>query len=412
MAMTDIEVAIVGGGAAGLAAAHRLRQASVPCLVLEARARLGGRAFSVADRSGAAIDLGCGWLHSADRNPWAAVAQAQGRVIDKTRPPWSRPSPATLFPLSEQRDYYRASGAFHERLEATVDGPDRPAGELLEPNGRWNGLLDAVNTYVSGTELAKVSAHDLVYYDDTGINWRVVEGYGTTVAAFGADLPVMLESPVTRIDHGGKRLRVETPKGAIAAERVIVAVPTSALASEAVAFTPSLPEKVEAASGLPLGLADKLFLSLEGADEFEPDSRVFGRTDRAATGNYHFRPFGRPQIEAYLCGRLASELEAGGERAFFDFAVSELVGLFGGGFARRVAVLNLHCWSTDPFARGSYSYARPGMADRRSVLAAPVDGRLFFAGEACSAHDFSTAHGAWFTGVAAAEQVIAARQMA
>ena len=330
-------------------------------------------------------------------------------MIDKTRPPWSRPSPAAAFPLSEQREYYRASNEFHERLDAALDRPDRPAAELLEPNGRWNGLIDAVNTYVSGTELANVSAHDLVRYDDTGINWRVVEGYGTTVAALGADLPVMLESAVTRIDHSGTRLRVDTPKGAIAAKRIIVAVPTSALASEAVALTPSLPEKVEAANALPLGLADKLFLSLEGADEFESDSRVFGRTDRAATGNYHFRPFGRPQIEAYLCGRLASELEAGGKRAFFDFAVAELVGLFGSAFARRLSVLNLHCWSTDPFAHGSYSYARPGMADRRSALAAPVDNRLFFAGEACSAHDFSTAHGAWFTGVAAAEQVIAAR---
>jgi monoamine oxidase len=43
------------------------------------------------------------------------------------------------------------------------------------------------------------------------------------------------------------------------------------------------------------------------------------------------------------------------------------------------------------------------------VLAEPVDNRLFFAGEACSPHDFSTAHGALQTGVAAANAVIAAR---
>jgi len=69
----------------------------------------------------------------------------------------------------------------------------------------------------------------------------------------------------------------------------------------------------------------------------------------------------------------------------------------------------VHRWGSDPFARGSYSYARPGMADCRKALAAPVDNRLFFAGEACSSGDFSTAHGGWITGVAAAEQVIAAR---
>jgi monoamine oxidase len=70
----------------------------------------------------------------------------------------------------------------------------------------------------------------------------------------------------------------------------------------------------------------------------------------------------------------------------------------------------MHRWGADPFARGSYSYALPGMADCRAALAAPVDGRLFFAGEACSRGDFSTAHGGWNTGVSAAEQVIAAHR--
>jgi hypothetical protein len=46
----------------------------------------------------------------------------------------------------------------------------------------------------------------------------------------------------------------------------------------------------------------------------------------------------------------------------------------------------------------------PGKAGCRGVLAAPV----FFAGEACSRSDYSTAHGANLTGVAAADQAIAA----
>jgi monoamine oxidase len=62
----------------------------------------------------------------------------------------------------------------------------------------------------------------------------------------------------------------------------------------------------------------------------------------------------------------------------------------------------------DPLSRGSYSYALPGRADDRAALAAPVDGRIFFAGEACSRTDFSTAHGAFRTGVVAAEQAIEA----
>jgi monoamine oxidase len=106
---------------------------------------------------------------------------------------------------------------------------------------------------------------------------------------------------------------------------------------------------------------------------------------------------------------LAVELEAAGEGAFADFAITELVGLLGSSFARRVKPLALHRWGSDPFARGSYSHALPGRADCRGMLAAPVNNRLFFAGEACSQQYYSTAHGAFLTGVAAAEQVIAAR---
>src|SRR4029078_45095 len=117
-----------------------------------------------------------------------------------------------------------------------------------------------------------------------------------------------------------------------------------------------------------LALADKLSIALAGAEELEPDMRVFGHIDRAATANYHFRPFGRPMIEAYFGGRFAAELESSGDGAFFDCAVagpffdsavSDLVGLFGNGFAARIRPVAIHRWGDDPFALGSYSYASP-----------------------------------------------------
>jgi monoamine oxidase len=189
-------------------------------------------------------------------------------------------------------------------------------------------------------------------------------------------------------------------------------VSSAILAESDELFAPSLPDKIQAAQNLPLGLADKLFLSLDHAEEFEKDSRLFGATDRTATATYHLRPFGRPQIEAYFGGRLAADLESEGEDAFFRFAVSQLTGLLGTGFAQRVKPIRIHRWRADPFARGSYSYALPGMSERRAVLAAPVDNRIFFAGEACSRADFSTAHGGWTSGVAAAGQVLSARKRA
>ncbi len=413
MPMSDVEVVVVGGGAAGIAAARRLCDASIRCLIVEARPRLGGRAWTVIDESGYALDLGCGWLHSADRNPWRDIAMGQGASIDKSLPSWARPSLEIGFSRAEQNEFGEAMEAFFARLERLArNNADVPAAAALEPSGRWNGLINAVSTYISGAEWDQISAKDFDHYQDSGVNWRVIEGLGTVIRDYGADLPLMLDCRVLGIDHRGKRLRIETVRGAIAADQVIVAIPVSLLAEGQLAFTPALPQKIAAAQGLPLGLDDKLFLALDGAAEFDRDVRLFGRTDRAATGAYQFRPLGRPQIEAYFGGKLAAELEADGDGAFFDFAVSELTGLLGSDFRHRLRPIGIHRWGLDPFSLGSYSFALPGSADCRQALAEPVEDRLFFAGEACSVSDFSTAHGAWQTGVAAADQVIAARKNA
>ncbi|MBI4365397.1 MAG: FAD-dependent oxidoreductase [Deltaproteobacteria bacterium] len=411
MAKSDTEVAIIGGGAAGIAAGRRLAKAAIDCLVVEARPRLGGRAWTVTDASGFALDLGCGWLHSADRNPWVPVAQAQGCTVDKTPAPWERRSMPLGFPPAEQEEFAKAMREFFNRVGSpAAQEPDVAASIMLEPGCRWNNLINAVGTFISGAEYDRVSARDFACYDDSGVNWRVREGYGATIAAHGGGLPVLLDCPVLQIDHRGRRLKIETAKGAITADRAIVTLPTAVLADKEFLFTPALPDKIEAARGLPLGLADKLFLSLDKAEEFESGSQLFGHVDRVATAAYYFRPFGRPMIEVYVGGRLAAELEAGGERAFFDFAASELSARLGHQFPRRLKPVHIHRWGADPFSRGSYSYAMPGKADCRAKLAAPVNGRLFFAGEACSPDHFSTAHGGWLTGVAAADLAIAARQ--
>jgi monoamine oxidase len=411
MADNDIEVAIVGAGAAGIGAARRQQVAGIAVLLVEARSRLGGRAFTVDDNAGTPIDLGCGWLHSADCNPWTEIAEAEGRTIDRTPPPWARgTTPTGAAPLT-QAGFQQALFKFRDRIARFSEGEaDRAASSLLEPGSRWNAMLDAVSTYYSGAELDRVSLRDLARYGDTGVNWRIVEGYGAVVAAHAAGLPVRLGCVVHSIDHAGRRLELHTSEGTLRADRTIVTVPSDLIAREAIRFTPALRDKVEAASGLPLGLADKLFLSLAGGEAFEADSRLWGRTDSADAAAYHFRPFGRPQIEAYFGGNLAAELEKGGEAAFFDHASGELVAAFGKEFAGRIKPIGMHPWKADPYARGSYSYALPGKADCRAALAAPVDDRLFFAGEACSRNDYSTAHGAYLTGVAAAERIIASRR--
>jgi monoamine oxidase len=269
--------------------------------------------------------------------------------------------------------------------------------------------MDAISTWANGVELDRLSILDHWRYRDSGVNWRMLEGYGTLIAACGAEVPTRLGTVVEAIDHSGRRVRVTTNRGTLSARAVIVTVPTSLLAGEAIRFSPPLPEKLAAAAGLPLGVANKLFLRLDGpGEDFPADRHTLGRTDRTETGSYLFRPHGWPVVLGYFGGRLATALERQGPPAMTEFALEELAGVYGGDIGRRLSFIAASAWVGDPFARGAYSHALPGHAGDRAILAAPVENRLFFAGEACSAEDFSTAHGAWLTGHAAAEAALAA----
>jgi monoamine oxidase len=410
--MGPVDVAIVGAGAAGLAAAVRLAAAPLTCLVLEARSRVGGRARTIT-AGGYPWDLGCGWLHSADRNPFSRIADALGLPLDKRPPHWTRQMAGLGMNRADQADYARALEALEARIEAAAAaGRDVAAAGLMDPDGRWNPLLDAFSSYYNGAEFDRISTLDYAAFDDTGVNWRAPNGYGALIAAWAQAAPVRLQTPVSRIDLTGPDVRLETAAGTLQARAVIVAVPTPHLADGSLAFSPDMPEVRETAAALPLGLADKVLLQLGEPEAFAAETHLFGDPHRTATGSYHIRPFGRPLVEVYLGGRCAEALEAEGEDAAAAFAVDELAGLLGSGVRARLTPLAASRWRADPFARGSYSHALPGRAAARAALAGPIQNRLFFAGEAVSAHGFSTAHGAAETGFAAADDALAALGLA
>ncbi len=405
---SEVDVAVIGAGSAGVAAGRRLLAAKLNFVVLEARARVGGRAWTV-EAGGFPLDVGCGWLHSGDINPWTKIAEAEGLTVDRSPPPWGTPALAFGFSAAEQAEFRAAWEAFYARLDrATEQDRDRPLADFLEPGSKWNARLNAISTYINGVELDRASVCDYAAYEDSGVNWRVAEGYGTAITVHAKLLPVAFDCAVKVIDLSGKRLRIETAQGEVTARAAIVTVPSQLIAEEAIRFSPALPEKIEAAAGLPLGLADKAYLSLAGDERLPRESRLFGKIHPAGAASYHIRPFGRPVIEGYFGGKLASALEEAGGGALAAFAIDDLASLVGNDFRAKLNVLAASSWSRDPFARGSYSYALPGCESARAKLAAPVDDRLFFGGEACSPHHFSTAHGAYEAGAAAAEQAIAA----
>ncbi|MEH3101984.1 flavin monoamine oxidase family protein [Sphingomonas adhaesiva] len=395
---------VIGAGAAGIAAARHLHDAGRRVLLLEASDRIGGRARSL--RHGdATLDLGCGWLHSARRNPWTDIARARGFTIATDTARWGEQWRDLGYPPAEQQAFAAARDRWEERARAASAGPDRPLSAFVAADDPSRPMLDAISGFANGAPLDEVSLHDWLAYEDaaTDDNWSVREGYGTLIAAHAQGVDVRLSTPVTRIDHRGRTLRVETSAGTIEASAAIVAVPTTILADGRLIFDPPLPAKRDAAAALPLGVADKVFLSVDRVD-WPANAHLIGDPHRGRTASYRLSPLGFPMIEAFFGGDTAAMLEEDGAAA--AFAIDELAALLGSDWRQRMRPVAATRWRHESWIGGSYSHARIGQAAARDVLAAPVDGRLFFAGEACHGHDFSTAHGAYETGVASARALL------
>src|SRR6195256_5660432 len=184
---SEADVAIIGAGAAGLGAARALENSGLSTIVLEARDRIGGRGYTIMAAPNIAFDVGCGWLHSADKNSFVKIAGRLNFEIDKTRPPWREQSFDAGFPRKDRADFIAAFDAFYARAEAAAkSGRDSAASSYLEPGNRWNPMIDAISTYVNGCELDRVSILDMDAYEDTEINWRIRRGYGALMTAYGA----------------------------------------------------------------------------------------------------------------------------------------------------------------------------------------------------------------------------------
>ncbi|MEZ2128721.1 MULTISPECIES: flavin monoamine oxidase family protein [unclassified Sinorhizobium] len=404
------DVVIVGAGAAGIAAARHLlgKRPDLNVVVLEASSRVGGRALSIRPEAlaGQAIDLGCGWFHGSHGNEWLRIARDMGFTIDETPAPWNDPDrryvvgDATAESLARQ-----AINSFFLQLhQYDTASSDAAWSDAVPAGSRWTSRFEMIASMMNGSDMAHSSIADFQNYEPgEGPDIRTVDGYGTVVAAYSAPLNIHLETAVSTIDHNGaKCIAITTNRGVFKATAVIVTVSTMMLSRETVRFDPPLASKIEAASNLPLGKVNKLFLAGAPAD-LPRDKNLLGTHGRTGAVTYQIRPFGIGAIEAYIGGQLAEDLERAGEQAAAAFAIDELVAYFGSDLRQKLSFAAMSGWCGNPWIGGAYSYALPGQALQRDVLSEPVDGRLFFAGEACPPGKFSTAHGAYESGVEAAE---------
>lgn len=406
----SLDVVVVGAGAAGLVAARELQAAGLAVRVLEARDRVGGRAWTDRVTLGVPIDRGCAWLHAADHNPWTAYARQQGFTVVERSPNWRQW-------LGGQR----VSGELRDRLDADWDrgidsilaaaraGRDVPVSTILPADMEFPQLFAGTMSRWMGVDPPDLSTADFAASEDSDANWFVPDGLGTVVASAAAGLDLVLECPVTVIDWGGPVVRVTSRGGTLECDAVIVTVPTPLLARGEPRFTPALPSRYgEAFEGLPLGVADKVFFELEpGALPMDGSVNFIGRD----TGpSFTVRPAGQDVLLAYFGGIQARDLEARGELE--AAAREELAHLFGAALLRRIRRAVSTAWASDPWARGSYSAARPGFASCRAVLAEPIDGRVFFAGDACTVNTFGAINGAWDSAAVAVRRIVATRARA
>jgi monoamine oxidase len=312
----EYDVIIVGGGAAGIGAARRLTANGKAVLLLEASARLGGRAFTQ-DLAGYPLDLGCEWLHSGDRNAWVSIAEASGFPVDRSDPPWGKAHPGIAWDEDEEEAARKAFGEWEERLRAVAQGSDQ-ASDALEPGGEWNAYVRAIAGFMSGVAPERISATDYMAYDDasTGRNWNLPLGYGTLVAA---SLPpaaaLRLATPVERIDLTADGVAVSTRAGTVRARAAILTVSTGVLAGDAIRLPAGVDPWREAAASLPLGRNEKVFLEIGRDAAFEPAAHAYGNLRDPRSASYSIRPNGWPIIEAFLGGDGARILEEEGPAA-------------------------------------------------------------------------------------------------
>ncbi len=402
----DPDVIVVGAGAAGLSAAKALQANCLDVIVLEADDHVGGRCITDTKTFSTPFDRGGSWLHSAPINPLAKLAAEAGENLHKAAWDWNWVhSPDG--PLDAPA-YCRYQEAMWERINEAGQGAEDMCAAAALPSSPWRDTAKHWVAQMQGGDADVVSAKDVHRYADADGDWLVAGGLGAFVRRLHADVPVRLNCPVTKIDYSSGGVRVTTPDGALQAKRLVLTVSTGVLAAEKIEFSPPLPrEKHAAVANLPMGLLNKVGL------EFDPDwaGAHQGQMADYASGEDGFCTllfgfYGSSLAVGFFAGRYGDAIESAGPGAATEFCMEGLRTIFGGDIVKSVRRSAETAWRSNPHTLGSYSYAKPTGADAREILARPVADRVFFAGEATMPDAYATVHGAWKSGVIAADAVV------
>lgn len=414
---------VIGAGLAGLSAARRLKGLGHEVIVLEGRDRIGGRIHTSTQWSDLPLDLGATWIHGTTGNPLTDLAaEANAKLIttryadsighDTDGSEWTKADENRLdalrrriYDLLEVAQNGDADQTLRQALHSLV-GPDAAPAVRREANFI---LSNEMETEYSGGA-SRLSAW---WYDDaadySGPDKLFAAGFRIIIDHLAAGLDIRTGVVVTAIDWRQPMVRVTTNRGEFSAPGVLVTLPLGVLKTGRPTFTPALPAaRREAIARLGMGLLNKCCLRFPTA--FWPADVDWIEYIPAVHGEWaewvSFRKaVNKPVLMGFLAAEAAAAKEALTDVQIVASAMTVLRTIYGNGIPDPVS-WQITRWAADPFARGSYSFnavnSTPAM---RTTLAAPLEGRLFFAGEATERTRYGTAHGACLSGLRAAEEM-------
>ncbi|CAE7388570.1 PAO4 [Symbiodinium microadriaticum] len=415
-------VAIIGAGIAGLAAARQLAGNGLRVTVLEARNRIGGRLWT--DRSlGVPLDLGASWIHGTRGNPITTLARDLAQPLFE----WDYED-AEIVDLTGHQG--RLESSLYKLEEALKDLASLSAGRAdgqsvrdavaqLSKDRRFAQLsdveVDALLVFLVEQEYATDSgALALSALDEGGAfggeDAILPRGYDRLAHGLAKGLDVRTASPVETVAYSPTGVSLQLRGQTVEADYVLVTVPLGVLKAGDLAFSPPLPDrKRKAIDALGMGLLNKVYLTfaepIPGLDVLNL-IRVSDRPQAFPFWVNLTEPTGVPVLGVLNAGAFARELEhlSPGER--LDAAQDALKTMAGDDLPALKGGVST-AWASDPRALGSYSFlpAGSGFAEREH-LAAPVAGRVFFAGEATSSDYPATVHGAYLSGLDAADALL------
>lgn len=425
--MMEIDVAVIGAGVAGLAAAGALRRQGFEVAVYEARSRIGGRILTHRDaRFPVPLELGAEFVHGEAPVTERLLREAGLSDVDIAGDHWQA-GQGRLRPFNH---FWKELDRILRRIDP--QGEDLSIGDFLakRPGGRALARdRTAVREFVQGFHAAdprQLSALSIAPPDGEDPSGsasrlgRVVEGYDRVPAWLARDLGgcLHLGAPVREIAWERGRVELTLESASVRARAAVVTVPLGVLqappdAPGGIRFRPDPPRFRENLGLLAMGPVVRLVL---GFHEFPwQDQEKLRRMSFLHLRSAAFRvwwtayPLRTPVAVAWSGGPPAAELARKEPAEIEGAALSTLAehsGISHRRIASRLEEIWSHDWNADPFSRGAYSYARVGGSGAAKALARPLERTLFFAGEAIDEEGRTgTVEGALATGLRAARQV-------